>query len=272
MDTSSEQEKGLNQKPEPTQIVDRFLSNKKQKFSIAALACTSLFFALIAGFFKYEAIDAERLYIEKIEALTQQKNQYEASAQVANAEIQRRDVAVAKELERLTVSDGYPVRAERPVKPLDYKFENKNVAWLNTLPFGASKESIKNAIPSLACTADGKGCTSGINKNLNQQCLLGIDRACEAIVLFFSNENKLESIFVTYKIVEIQSDPLIFFLGYLDKELGQPSRTFTSDAGIKTLHDAWKVGKHGIIFNSHTREQDNTPMFLSLKITQNPNF
>ena len=187
--------------------------------------------------------------------------------------IARRDAAVAKELERLTVSDGYPIRAQKPIRPLDYKFENKNVVWLNNLPFGASKEAIENAIPSLVCTADRKGCTSGIDKNLNQQCLLGIDRACEAIVLFFSDDNKLESIFVTYKIVEIRSDPVVFFVAYLTQELGPASSIYyTSIAGIKTLHNRWKVGRHEISVNSYTREQDNTSMFLSLKIDQNPNF
>ncbi len=266
-DTSEHQEQPAPESPlaHPAKFTS---SDKRKNWLIAALAAACVGLAGLAGLFKYDSIQAEKIYAKNVETITRQRDESEASAQAADAEIQRRDVIAAKQIERLSISDGYPLRAERPIRPLDHNFLN-DLAWLNSLPFGASKASVENAIPNLTCTGDGRGCSSGLGKNLNKQCLSGINRECETVVLFFSKEDALKTVLVSYKYVDFEGDHLIGFLRSMEDQMNAPSQTETFDGGMRTMHYSWKIGEHGIVLNAHSNREDGS-RFYTLNITQAP--
>lgn len=122
------------------------------------------------------------------------------SAAATEQAVARNRVAAEQELAskaqpELALSDGMPLRAEKPISPLSTEKLPPSFAWLANLPFGVSEKQFTDTFKSAKCYKS----LPCVMDNLYVQCLQGFKATCKVILLTFNETRGLVGFSAEYK-------------------------------------------------------------------------
>ena len=121
-----------------------------------------------------------------------------AEQAVARNKAAAEQVVVSKAQPGLALSNGMPLRAEKPIRPLNAEKLPASFAWLAKLPFGVSERQFTDTFRGTGCYNTNPASRTCAVDTLNRQCLQGFNATCKVILLDF-NENGLYGFFAGYE-------------------------------------------------------------------------
>lgn len=234
-------------------------SNKKNKTFIATLVFICIFFAGLVGWFKYDAVQTEREYMELQSSLTQaapaKKETHEQAlllmAHTAELgmkeakEREERELAIKSEQE-IALSSSMPLHAEKPIRPISLEKLPSSFSWLANLPFGVGEQQFSDTFKGAKCFSyDGRTCSL---EKISAKCIEGVNSPCNKLLLGFDSANGLKSITAEY----LSREEFVEFLNSIIATFGegnQKSFDMRPQVNMHGVNVKWQIEGGELVVN-----------------------